>query len=173
MTRKTDKSGEESVNSCEDWWDCCQNLGIAHSSLHFQVELKSCELFQWFCTSLATCPPPRPPVERAWPSEATSPELSHGTCIQPGHVGVRLSLWRSPLGASPKSGRLLEHWVDDRPGSIITRSDLGWLLSWRCALGALVECDCHRELSQIQASSLNSLKYSILQIQPDPFLNVT
>ena len=33
--------------------------------------------------------------------------------------------------------------------------------SWRCTLGALFECDCHRELSQIQASSLNSLKSSI------------
>ena len=53
------------------------------------------------------------------------------------------------------------------------RSDLGRLLSWRCTLDAHFKCDCHRELSQIQASSLNSLKFSILQIRPGPFLNVT
>ena len=73
----------------------------------------------------------------------------------------------------PKSGRLEEHWVDDRPESATTRSDLGWFLSWRYTLGAIFECDCHRELSQIQASSLNSLKFAILQIRPGPFLNVT
>ena len=121
-TRKTGKSGEESINSCADRWDLCQNLGIAHSSSHFQAQLKSCERF---CTSLAT----RPPVEWARPSNATTPELSHGTCLQPGPVDVRPNLWRSLLGASPKSGRLVEHWVDDRPESATTRSDLGRLLS--------------------------------------------
>ena len=113
------------------------------------------------------------PVQRARPSDATSPELSHGTCLQPGPVDVRPSLWRSPLGASQKSGRLVEQWVDDRPESNTTRSDLGRLLSWRCTLGALFECDCHKELSQIQASSLNSLKFSRLEIRPGPSLNVT
>ena len=113
-----------------------------------------------------------PPVERDQLSDATSAELSQGTCIQPA-VGVRPSILRSPLGASPKSGRLVEHWVDDRPESATTRLDLGRLLSWRCTLGALFECDCHRELFQIQASSMNSLKFSIPQIWPGPFLNVT
>ena len=40
-------------------------------------------------------------------------------------VDVRPSLCRSPLGASPKSGRLVEHWVDDRLESATTRSDVG------------------------------------------------
>ena len=106
-TRKTGKSGEESVNSYGDRRELGQNLGIAYSSSHFQVELKSCELFQRFCTSLA--PRPKP---------AQKYELSHGTCIQPGPVDVRPSLWRSPLGASPKSGRLVEHWVNNRPESL-------------------------------------------------------
>ena len=35
-----------------------------------------------------------PPVEWARPSDATLPELSHGTCIRPGSVDVRPSLWR-------------------------------------------------------------------------------
>ena len=110
--------------------DLCQNLGIAHSSSHFQVELKSCELFQRFCTSLA----PRPkPAQEYW--------LSHGTCIQPGLVQPR----RCPAelmaftGAILKSGSLVEHWVDDWSGSATTRSDFGRLLSWRCTLGALFE----------------------------------
>ena len=68
------------------------------------------------------------PEERARPSDATSPELSHGICIQPGS-----SLWRSSLGTSPKSGRLVKHLVDDRPEFATTRSNLGRLLSWRYA----------------------------------------
>ena len=40
-------------------------------------------------------------------------------------VDVRPSSKRLPLGASLKSGRLVEHWVDDRPESATTRSDLG------------------------------------------------
>ena len=115
--------------------------------------VKELRVFQRFCTSLAPL-----------------------ACIQPGPahlVDVRPSLWCLPLGASPKFGRLVKHWVDDRPESATTRLDLSWLLSWRCTLRALLECDCYRELSQIQASSLNSLKFSILQIRPGPFLNVT
>ena len=97
-----------------------------------------------------------PPVEQARLSDATWPELSHGTCIQHGPVDVQPSLWRSPLGASLKSGRLVEHGVDIRPEFTTTRSNLGRLLSWRCTLGILFECYCHRELSQIQASSPKS-----------------
>ena len=114
-----------------------------------------------------------PPVERARPSDATSPEHFHGTYIQQGRVDVRPSLWRSPRGANPKSGRLVQHWVDYRQKSATTSSDLGRLLSGRCKLAALFGCDCYRELSKIQASSLNSLKFSILQIRSGPFLNVT
>ena len=157
--------------SCGDRWDLCQNLGIARSSLHFQAELKSCELSSNFAPLWQLLPPPS--LERDRPSDATSPELSHGTCIQPGPLDVRPSLWRSPLGASPKSGRLVEHWFDDRPESATTRSDLGRLLSSRCTSGALLECDCHRELFQIQTSSLNSLECLVLQIRPGPFLNIT
>ena len=108
------------------------------------------------------------PVERARSSDATSPELSHGTCIhrcaaelmaltargQPEIRQIGRALRRSPP-------QLARTWTDF------------WLLSWRCTLGALFECGCHRELSQIQASPLKSLKFSILQIRPGPFLNVT
>ena len=134
------------------------------------MELKSFEFFQRFCTSLAT----HPTVERAQPSDATSPELSHGTCIQPGPVDVRPSLWLSPLGASPKSSRVIEQF-----GSTIGRSPPQLARTWAdfcpedVVLGALFECDCHKELSQIQASSLNSLKFLILPIRPAPFLNMT
>ena len=84
--------------------------------------------------------------------------MEHAFSRGPPHlVDGRPSLWRSPLGTSPKSVRFVEHWVDDRPESATAHSDLGRLLSWRCTLGALFECDCHRELSKIQASSLNEL----------------
>ena len=78
QSRKSSKSGKESVNSCGDRQDLCQNLGIAHSSSHFQVELKSSELFQRFCNSLAPRPEP-----------AQKYELSHGTCIHPGPIPPR------------------------------------------------------------------------------------
>ena len=55
------------------------NLGIAHSSSHFQVELKGCELFQRFRTSLA----PRPKPAEIY-------ELSHGTSIQPAPFPPRI-----------------------------------------------------------------------------------
>ena len=40
----------------------------------------------------------------------------------------------------------------------VRQNSLG-LGSWRCTLGALLEYDCNRDLSQIQASFLNSLKF--------------
>ena len=110
-----------------------------------------------------------PPVERARPSDATSPEHSHGTSIQPRPVDVRPNLWRSPLGASPKSGRLVAHWVDDWPASATTRSDLG-PEDVRSAPYLNVTVT---ESSPKSRRALNSLKFSILQIRPGPFLNVT
>ena len=165
VTRKTIKSGKKSGNR----WDLCQKFRNRSLLVALSGGVKELRAFP----AILLLSNNSPPVERARPSDATSPELSHGTCIQPGPVDIRPSLWRSLLGASPKSGRLVEHWVDDRQESSTTRSELGRLLSWRCTLGALFECDCHRELSQIQASSLNSLKFSILQIRPGSFLNVT
>ena len=73
------------------------------------------DISEALCTNAwGLCAVKRPWVERVRPSDATSSELSHGTCIQPGPVDVRPSLCRSPLGTSPKSGRLVEHWVDNR-----------------------------------------------------------
>ena len=117
-----------------------------------------------------------PPVERARSSDATLPKLSHGACISLHSAGAHrcpAEFMAFTARASPKSSRLVEYWVNDRPESATTRSDLGRLLSWRCTLSILFECDCHSELSQIQESSLNSLKFAILQILPGPFLNVT
>ena len=159
LGKKAGMSGEESVNSCGDRWDLCQNLGIAHSFSHFQVELKSGELFQQFYTSLA--PRPKPAQKnKNFP-------LEHAFSRGPPHlVDVRPSVWHSLLGASPKSSRLVEHWVDDRLESATIRSNLSPEdVSYAPYLNVTV-----RELSQIQVSSprLNSLKFSILQIRPGP-----
>ena len=78
------------------------------------------------------------------------------------------------LGASPNSGRLVEQWINDWPESTTTRLDLGRLLSWRCMLGALFECDHHRELPQIQMSPIWMWLSQRAPRNPDePYLNVT
>ena len=74
--------------------------------------------------------------------------MEHAFSWAPHLVVVWPSLWHSSLGATPKSGRLVEHWVDDRPDSATTRSDLGQLLSIRCTLDTLFECECHSKLSK-------------------------
>ena len=77
-------------------------------------------------------------------------EISHGTYIQPGPAPTHrcpAELRAFIAWCQPGIGRLIEYWVDDRPESGTTRSDLGRLLSWRCMLGALLECHCHRQLS--------------------------
>ena len=82
--------------------------------------------------------------------------MEHTFSRGPPHLAdVRPSLWRPPIGTCPKSGRLVEHWIDDRLESATTRSNLGlkmyarrpiwmWLSEW-----ALPNPGDRSELAQI------------------------
>ena len=115
--------------------------------------LKSCELFQRFCTSLA--PRPKP---------AQKYKLFHGkiVCIQPGPAPPRR--YPAELMAFTARGqpeiRQIGRSLGRRPAGVRHNLlGLGLTSVLRMyTIGALFECDCHRELSQIQASSVNSLK---------------
>ena len=141
-----------------------ESVSMGPERPRYAIELKSCDLFQWFCTSLATRPPP---PSRAGPAEwrnlaRTFPWNMHS--VGPVACGVH----RSGPARNPADG------VDDRPDFATTRSFLVRLLSWRCRPTLGVMWLSQRELSsQIQVSFLNSLKFSILQIRPGPFLKVT